>query len=537
MRFAPRDALLRDIERTEDLAADLVPDGVYPDDWVIFRITGYRRDRTSTSIAPGSALLSDLSAFVERLCHAAGLKERDHPSARFESPESICRRWKTSRKTLDRERRNGLVARRIAGADGKARIVFRRDVVERFEAARAGRAHESLPRIDRSTERKMIARARRYHRCVGLSLNASAKRIAARFGRSHEAVRQLLLRAEQHAPIFSHPGPLDSKKRAVAHRAWGLGVDIGLIASRFRRSRSGVRRAINLVRAAKLRSLAHSGALNGPTHDSFHRGDAQRLFLSAVPVTTGLGAPGMTDLLDFIAGCRSSQPPIGVEEHARAAAYHFLRHWCAKEIRLLDHLHPSARSIDLIETRLRWAARLKAELIRPQWRLALQTIEVRLGKPAEETPPALLVRLLNEAVLALSEAVDHFDPFHRGRLAAPAGMAVDRMVSRVAREFPAPATTSRRAVTLLSRGIRLHDWTRHVAPWQAFLEPDRRLRDTLESCNADSARFLTQRFGWSGEPPRTLEELGARFRLSPIRVVRFERECLSESLRLARKGG
>ena len=43
-RFAPRERLLEQIDRAEKLLAEIVPGKLYPFEYLLFRITGYRRD-------------------------------------------------------------------------------------------------------------------------------------------------------------------------------------------------------------------------------------------------------------------------------------------------------------------------------------------------------------------------------------------------------------------------------------------------------------------------------------------------------------
>src|SRR5205823_5996629 len=104
----------------------------------------------------------------------------------------------------------------------------------------------------------------------------------------------------------------------------------------------------------------------------------------------------------------------------------FLRSEAAGLIGKLSRLQPSASGIDRIETMLRWAARLKAELVRSQLRVMLEALHARLGRPVEQVPAGVLVRLLSSAIAAVGDAVDAFDVARGGRLAAAAGLGVDK---------------------------------------------------------------------------------------------------------------
>ena len=67
LRFAPPETLRRQLERAEQLAAEIDPSINYPEDWIVFRITGYRADMPAPATIVGEALLGDIGILVERL--------------------------------------------------------------------------------------------------------------------------------------------------------------------------------------------------------------------------------------------------------------------------------------------------------------------------------------------------------------------------------------------------------------------------------------------------------------------------------------
>ncbi len=536
LRYAPPDALRRDIARVESLLGDLDVQTTYPDEWVVFRVTGFRREGASESAAGGSssgrALLGDLSVFLERLCDAAGLTLGEHEAAsiRVYSVDELCARWRVSRKTLDRWRRRGLAARRVRDERGRSRLLFVHAHVEAFAARYASelRRAAAFSRLDEAEERRIVSQAARYRRCLGLSLNAAADRLAHRHGRSHEAIRQVLRRHERDTPIFREEPPIDARARRRLYRAWRAGIDPAAMARRYKRTTSAIRRAIMLVRAERLRDLAEQGTLHAPVGPTFQRADAADVLLAPAPVRTGLATPVPTDLFEVLDAARQRQPMVGVEEQSRLVAYHYLRWSSANAIAGLDRLHPSAEAVDRIETNLRWAARLKAELLRPQLFLILETLELRLGRRLTELPAALASAHLRRALARAAEAVDSVDPFRNARVAAAVGLEVDRDIALWLKTHATPQAPARRAAAILMPGIPFPDWTLNVAPWQAWLEPDARARAGAATSHMPeaTARFLRRRFGWDGGPPATLAELVAEQGLAPTAVARFERRAI-----------
>lgn len=541
LRFAPREALLRDIDRAEALAASINADAAYDEAWIVGQVTGYQARLDSPATIVGSALLSDLSPFVERLCESAGLTPADLPPGSL-APDALAARWSVSRKTLDRYRKRGLVARRVIGPDAKVRLAFAPGVIDAFQA----REHDAIDRaagfsrISDADEARIIRRAARYRARFNCSLNEAAKRLATRFGRSHEAIRQILRRHDAALPapqrLFTRPGPPDERFERLAWRVWRRALDPGTLAQRNARSRVAVVRAANHHRAALLRGLAPT-LTRAPLPVHLLDRDLDRI-LASPPATTGLGGPAITEALHWILTARGAGAPLGVEERSRTQGYHVIRARVASLTAALGPSTPEAERLDEAETLLRWAARLKAELIRAQQGLVLRALESRLARPLEEVRAAELAELVMLSVRAIADAIDTYDAFGvpgklPGRLAAPAGLAIDRAVARWQRDHAQQTGSRPRATPRLSPDAQLPDWTTSICAWQAWTEPDPRVRLGAASLPEADRRFLLRRFGWDDGPPTTLERIAAEFNITRIAVVGHERALIRAALAAA----
>jgi RNA polymerase primary sigma factor len=535
LRFAPGETLRRQIERTRALAAEIEAGKNYPEDWIIYRITGYRPQMESPAMLVGEALLADISALVERLSAAAGMREAELDPAAFLDAAAVCERWKISRKTLDRYRRMGLVALRVSGAAGKPKLVFGRGVVERFELRHAARLAEAgaFARMGAGIEARMVLRARRYAR-AGLSLNQAAARIARRYDRGHETVRQLLQRSA--AEIFQERGPPTERERRLIERAYWLWIDAAAVARHVGRSRASIQRIITDTRAARLRRL---GILREASGGRGERGQGWiEEALAAPAARRELGGTGHTDLLELIAQARAMPAAPAADERARALAYRALLARAGLAIEGLPGHGAQATIVDRIETDLRWAARLKAELVRWQLGQLVRTLESSLGRALEELRTSVLCGLVQEGLAALGEAVDMFDPRKGGRLAAPAGLGLNRVAARFGREHGVELSVGRsRAMPRTVGHVRIADWTRAVAPWQqregrAWLEPDVRLRAGLKLLDESERRLLIDRFGWDG-PPLTHVELARRLETTTMRTAQLERRAARRAIAAA----
>jgi len=600
LRLSPKETLLADIVRAEGLAAQLEDAQPYPEEFVIFRITGYRPTMAGEpQLITGVDLKNELSAFVERLCDAGKVTIDDFDAAQLIDADELCTLWNMSRRTLVRMRKRGLVGRRLLAPDGKPRVMFDRGAVRAFEAAHSDQIERAADysRISPEDEANIIKRASRYKKYLGWSLNMAAERIAERFDRSHEAIRQVLKRYESKAReanersragltldaepppplIFNEAQPLTLQRREVVFRAWRLGIDPNLMSVKFRRSRPALRRAVSVARSQRLLEWAQDGFLGDapqhaelspldvtlppglatPTDHKFDhignvahalsaailngsigpRGRAMRPAdpLDAAPVVTGLARAVPRTISLFLAQARATPPIVAVEEKARLDAYFHLRAYALKEIFALHRLFPRTTALDSIETHLRWAARLKLELIRAHLRSLIETVEGRAQRPMEDLPRTSMPKMLVQGAQQIGEAIDAFDPSRGGRLAASVGLAMDKHAIRWLKELkPIVVVGKLRASPLLPNTYDLPDWSLLVCAWQRWLEPHPRVRLATGSPVFDGvmATFLRRRFGWDGAPPHTLAQLAQEFNFTPVRTAIFEQRSLHAAVKL-----
>ncbi|HLO40377.1 MAG TPA: hypothetical protein VK176_05080 [Phycisphaerales bacterium] len=239
LRFAPPEAVRRAIERGEELASQVDPEGEYPPEWVVYWITRYRPESAGDSprVVKGAELLAQVSALVEHLCDLAGFDEADLAQDAvthglvFVSPDELAKRWNVSRKTIDRCRSKGLVGRRVQIGKGRVRVVINAAAAEGFRARHAHKLTRAAgySRMDDAVIEKIVRRAGVYRARFGWSLNQTAKRLSERFGRSHETVRQILRKHDAAGMILLerparrdlNPGPHGASNAATSGRATG----------------------------------------------------------------------------------------------------------------------------------------------------------------------------------------------------------------------------------------------------------------------------------------------------------------------------
>ncbi len=580
LRFAPRGALLRDIARAEGLAGEIEAGLQYPADWVVFRVTGYRPEMDDPALIPGEALLGDLSSLVERLCDTAGLTVEDldcegeggkapspqpPPAGRgrgsrswsgsmagempapldcekpYETADELAARWGVSRKTISRWRRRGLIARRVHEADGTTRLVVTAEASAVFAARHGGVLAKAagFSRIKPVVEAAIVRRARRYHGSLGLPMTQVAERLGQKYGRSSGAVRQVLLRHDAGAagrgeePIFGEPKALPVRTQRVIERAWQRGIEPGELMKRYGRSRSGIHRIVNEQRLRRLRGLdlGHIAEKAVGLDDG-----AIEKVLGAPPVLGVEGVEVPRDMRELVALMRERVVPVGVEERAWARAEQVLRARAAGLIGSIGGGFPEARVIDRAETDLRWAAQLRAALGRVQLHLVLETLETTLGIELDHMR-GKDARVFAEAGLgALREGVDAFDPWTRGRLASPVGLAAARVRAAVPerRLDEGLAGGKKRAQVRMLGGTAAPDWPLCVSPWVGGLRADGRFEGVLGEIGSELGAVLAERFGLGGERPRTLAEVAEARGLLVMQAGRLERLAVRAGLVAAR---
>jgi len=162
LRYAPTRTVLRQIESIESLASEIEPDALYPEDFIVYRVTGYRSPMGEPAMLVGSALLADLSALAERISGGGRLTLEAHATAGELTIDDLCARWGVSKKTIERYRRRGLIARRLRREDGKEVVRFSARAVEWFVESHHDLLKDanSFERVGESREHEIVERAR-----------------------------------------------------------------------------------------------------------------------------------------------------------------------------------------------------------------------------------------------------------------------------------------------------------------------------------------------------------------------------------------
>ncbi|MEO1277869.1 MAG: hypothetical protein AAFV77_02815 [Planctomycetota bacterium] len=501
---APHHVLLRAIDRLEAAMFTIEADASLPAGWFLSTASGYAID--SRGRVDSATAIADAGILIERLSAHAKVTPEELPAGSLDLAQ-LAAKWGVAERTVLRYRARGLPARSVRSGRTQ-RLMFTPDAIAAFETsagATIGKA-KSFTRLSDEERERAILRANELQ-SGGSSASSAARTIAAELGRSHESIRQLLLKRSGSNAGWS------TKQRRLALRAHDRCIEPAAIGSRLGRKTTATRRMIDAQRLARLRGL------DLPETEPEHND------IIEIPV----GAPGPTLLADLVAEMRDSTTPDRALERAITAAACTLTVRAARTIAQTRAAHLRSEPIDAAETDLLWAARLRVEALRPLLSIVLRSIEARLGGEIETLPSRAAATKLQLAIAAAAEAAHRYDPARGGRLSAAVTLAVDHAMA----DTQAPASSSTTARRTFAQA-RIEDWTHRVSPWQSFLDTPHALRAGLPALAPEQRALLEARFGL-GERPRTLDALAERFGIHRPWVARRVREATREAMRVGRR--
>ena len=490
LEYAPDETHRRQMDAAEQLLDDIEPERLYPDDFIVYRITSYRIDRpdASTSVV-GDALTRDLVNFIQQLSWDLSL-DPEQPRGRAVGMDELARRLGVSRRTLQRCRKAGLVMHWVRREGGRRVLSCFPDALDRF----LERHGERLVRASRMTrlsieeQEALVRGAGELVACEpGASLNEIAARLAAESGRGHETIRRLLRRNEERAtkPLFSEHGPLRDRDIEMSIRARRRGVPARRIADHFGKSPDALHRAV--LRHRRRRLAAIPIAWSSP-------GGGDELLLQEDAVRFGLPHPSCP-------GTSGAGEGTAIEPGLDLRALNLLHARAAQGLEVMSP-SPTVVELDEVETDLRWATMLHLRLVLLAWGPVGRIIEERLQQPLEALPreARLLYRDLSLGVI--NDQIERSDPNEADELMP---RIERRLVSVLDRRSIVP-TPGRASVRSRDAGDDLALLYSSCIPWPHLVPGTQRLA-SLEAMNGSDADLVRRRYGLDGSAPSRLSSL------------------------------
>jgi hypothetical protein len=496
LRFAPANTKQRQMEAAEDLISQIESDRLYPMEFVVYRLTGYRPEGGSfDATVVGRALRRDLGILVQALSSQLDLPAHQERGEAIKL-DTLATRLGVARRTIQRRRDEGLVLHWVRFEDGSRGLACFPDSLNRFLESSPIRRSGKWTRLGEAERAAVIETATRLAAESGLGLDAVATSIAADQGRARSTIRGVLLRHDRMAaePIFTEHGPLSPRDAAVCQRAIGMGVPVAACGRHFGKSVSALHRAMNRARAQRLRAL--------PLHwidlPTFARSDANQVLLDTADVRINLGWPGaVLDLSEVESTTGTSGGPA---RQRMIVATHWLLARAAAAIDALSE-QPTTGEIDTIETDLRWVGRIRAALVEQGLPATMTACEAWLGRSVSSLPQAQALGQLRACLRAGWKVVETLEPRMSNRLESRCVAAVDRMLATRNKPSRLRASAGHQPGDLQVR------WPlRSLVAWP-WLEPEDWWLSRRVHLDAACGQVLRQRWGLDGIAPSTIQAM------------------------------
>lgn len=528
IRFAPIDVRLKQVDRAEQLLANLDPTKSYKYPELCEKITSYRSEMHPDLVITGDEAVHDLRCFVEDLSESVAIPIEAAGEDVWSIGE-VSRRYNVSEKTVNRWRDKGLVSRRFKVGD-KTRLGFLRSSVERFVQQHAQWVERGA-RFRQITDREremMIRRARRLARAGGCPTEIS-RRLARKFGRSPEAVRYTLKNFDREHPevavFLNSTEPLTFEQKKEIYKAFRRGVDVDALAETWKRTRASIYRIVAEVRAR----LLIEQPIEYMDCEEFHRPDADARILQAprpeIKESTAAKVP--PGLPPYLASLYSIPLLSREEEVYYFRKMNYLRYKAAQLQKKLDPIRPRAKDMDQIEKLLEQAGEIKNFLIRSNLRLVV-SIAKRHMKPNTS-----FFEMVSDGNMSLIRAIEKFD-FSKGfKFSTYASWAV---MKNFARSIPAEHTqlerfrTGNDEVFQNSSDYRLEHSQDEVTNHRQHAV----IMGILDQLEPREKDIIVHRYGLSeGAGPLTLEQVGHRFGVTKERIRQLEARALKKMRKIA----
>lgn len=417
MLFAPRRARSAQLEAAEALLRDLDPAKAYPYELVVYRITGYRPRTAAADLLTGLALQHDLGLLIEQVSRSLDLRS-DAAGQPVLGIDDVAARFNVTSKTIQRWRRRGLAARRFIFPDGKRRVGFLLDSVERFLLAHGQQvavAGANLSPIHAGERDRILCHGRRLAAQCGCWPEEIARRIACRLGRSPLAILHTIKQHDQQSapqqailPLSAPPPTPDQQSMVL--RGFRRGATLSELGRRIGRPRCVVYRILLEHRIARL-NRKRVRFIDDPL---YHQPDAETVIESLARPASLLDAAPQADapriprdLPPYLRELYRHPLLSPAQERGLFLKLHYWKFRFAMARRRIEPQFARAGDLALLESLLRRVTETRNAIVRANLRLVVSVARNHVR------PGLNLMELISDGNLSLLRAVESFD-VHRG---------------------------------------------------------------------------------------------------------------------------
>jgi len=521
------------VDAAESLIRIIEPERQYPLEFALYRITGFRGQRSRPAGDPinGEDLTRDLQSLMLDVCDSFMLRADEYDETVFDN-SSLARRFNVSTKTVQRWRHRGLPARRLVFPDGKRRIGFLASSVDWFVSQRPMVISRSVSfsQLSRAERDDIISRARKLAH-PARSASEIILQISNDTSRAVETIRYTIRRhdkEEPESPVFPrHSMRLDDQEKVDIYRSFLHGLGASALATRFGRTRGSIYRIVNEVRAKQLmkRSISY---IHSP---EFEAVDAEEAILvhesrAAANSKSALHGEIVADIPPYLKALYEVPLLTPTGERDMFRRYNYLKYKADKLRQTIDISQIRTSKLKEIEKLLLQANVVKNRLVRANLRLVVSIAKKHLSGPQT------LLELVSDGNLSLIRAVEKFDYTRGFRFSTYASWAIMR---NFARSVPKERYQLDRFTTGYDEVLGIAASLRTYDPNEANIGE---LRESIDSLLAQllprERAILIDHYGLDEDgKTKTLSQLGQQLGLSKERVRQIELQALDKLRRIA----
>lgn len=544
LTYSPAEKRREQLRAAMELLPSIDPLKTYPWDFVHFRITGFQLRAHAEHVVAGTVLRADLATLVEFLSDTLSIKveEAGRDGDAVLALEDVTRKFNVSSKTIQRWRKQGLLALRYVYPDGRRRLGFLESAVGQFATVNKDRVERSstFKQLSEEEKARIIEMARRMAAHCQCCIKDISRRIGTKLNRSPETVRYTIRKYDrEHPEAAIFPEVSDTLRRLDRDqimRSYDKGTPVDCIAQRYCRTRTSIFRVVTQERAQKLKTLK----IEYMPNPLFEHPDAENIILSVLPqealskaqasVSAGTNAKSSDvymarmprDLPAFLQDI-FRQPVMPQELEIDAFRQMNYLKWRAAKLQAgLDTEKAAPTDLAEIETLLVQASEVKNRILQSNLRVAVHVARKhqRVDRP--------LMELVSDATIWLMRAIEVYDFARPARFSTYASYAIMKNFARD------------RAEQLTRRDSRVLTGQEEVLSSVGSREAENAMVETIDAASLQSdllsvigelpareRELLTSHYGLDQtKPAMSLAEIGDRMGITKARVRQLEARAL-----------